>query len=263
MFNANDQVTIEKGFFSFKSFYQQFRVAERENPESNFIIHMRIGTSGKIDKVNCHPFVINAQLGMAHNGVFWEWTDMQSDYSDTILFVQGLVSTLPDGFTGNTGIKELLNSYCVGSKLAFLDHEGAYTIINEHSGEWNKGIWYSNSSYEGSVSKLYKSGDYSSYSNGYAWIPDNHKSYGFKSKVSERPWGGNASEDYTPGSDGTYIGNNSRIGNDTSVHLFKHECDWCNNKFKHEEITGTWYLNQHVKLCSDCYEISRTLEYQV
>lgn len=147
MLNANGQVEVHRGFFTFKSFYKAYRREEQVYSDSTFVVHMRVATSGNKNLVNCHPFPINEHLGMAHNGVLPEFTDYTSDYSDTFHFVNTAVSQWPSDFLNNDGAITLLEEYCGQSKLVFLDHHGKTTIINKNLGEIKEGVWYSNNTY--------------------------------------------------------------------------------------------------------------------
>ena len=161
MYSHEGQLNIVKGFYHFRQFYKTYRIHERLYPASNFVIHFRIATSGLKDTDNCHPFMINDNLGFAHNGIF---LNMGTRYvSDTRMFMYTILRKLPTDFLTNYEINKALNIYItVGyCKLAFLDNLNNYTIINTKAGEWNKGIWYSNTSY------------IESYYNGFGYSDDN------------------------------------------------------------------------------------------
>ena len=147
MYSSNNELKISKGYFGFRSFYRAFRKAERANPESDFVMHFRIATSGKTDIINCHPFWVNKGLGFAHNGVLSKLGN--TVFSDTHCFTYEVLSKLPNKFLTITSISELLEDYAVasGSKFAFMDNKGDVTIFNSKAGVWEKGIWFSNSSY--------------------------------------------------------------------------------------------------------------------
>ena len=60
MYNQSKKLHIEKGFFSFDSFYDAYK--KHENKQA--VIHFRIKTHGKIDTANCHPFSMALLVGM-------------------------------------------------------------------------------------------------------------------------------------------------------------------------------------------------------
>ena len=111
------------------------------------MLHFRIGTSGKIDLNNCHPFTVNNNLAFVHNGIINSIELTNINYSDTWHFNK-LLKQLPNDFLNNKAITELLSNYIEYSKLIFLDNKGAFKIINEDLGHWNNNNWFSNNSYK-------------------------------------------------------------------------------------------------------------------
>jgi len=152
MFYAKRSVQIRKGFFTFDEFYMAFARDRKRYPSSAFVVHFRMGTSGKMDKDNCHPFYSDThEIGIAHNGVLSDYAYPNSDKSDTAHFIDAVIDTLPTGFLGNIGIMELLERFCKMefSKLAIMDNKGGVHIVNKSAGEMDDGgIWYSNKGYQ-------------------------------------------------------------------------------------------------------------------
>ena len=146
MFAENKRLHIEKGFFSFDSFYEAYK--HHENKQA--VLHFRIKTHGKIDTTNCHPFAVNGSLAFVHNGIINGFGD--TTHSDTIGFNHGVLQPLVNKW-GNLAlfqdpIVELIESRIGYSKLIFLDRHGNHNILNEAKGDWDNGIWYSNNSYK-------------------------------------------------------------------------------------------------------------------
>ena len=146
MYAENKKLHIEKGFFSFQSFYDAFK--KHENKQT--VLHFRIKTHGKIDTTNCHPFAVNNAIGFVHNGIISGFGD--ANHSDTIGFNQSILQPLVSKW-GNLAlfqdpIIDLIEGRIGYSKLVFLDRHGNHKIMNEHKGEWDDGIWYSNNSYK-------------------------------------------------------------------------------------------------------------------
>ena len=146
MYAENKKLHIEKGFFSFQTFYDAFK--KHENKQA--VIHFRIKTHGKIDTANCHPFAVNNAIGFVHNGVISGYGD--ADFSDTVRFNEKILRPLVSKW-GNLAlfqdpIIELLEGRIGYSKLVFLDRHGNHKIMNEHKGVWDDGVWFSNDSYK-------------------------------------------------------------------------------------------------------------------
>ena len=146
-YSNGNKLIVEK-FREFKEFYPRYKKALKLHGEtSHFLIHFRYSTHG-IDTglFNVHPFKVNNGLVFAHNGVISVKDDKKR--SDTRVFNDTILKQLPKNFLSNKATRKLLGKFVSGSKLAFLDVSGKSTIINESSGEWEKGVWYSIDSYE-------------------------------------------------------------------------------------------------------------------
>jgi glutamine amidotransferase len=132
-------------------------------PKGHAIFHLRITTHGVTNIDNCHPFQVNEELVMGHNGMLP--IKEENGKSDTNLFATEWLPQfdMADLLDTQAGIDEL-SKFASGSKLAFLNTgsqlANPFYIINEHLGHWKDGVWYSNSSYKETV--WYPS--YSSYS---------------------------------------------------------------------------------------------------
>ena len=180
MYAENKKLHIEKGFFSFKSFYDAFKKHE----DKQTVIHFRIKTHGKIDTANCHPFAVNNAIGFVHNGVISGFGD--SDFSDTVRFNEQILRPLVNKW-GNLAlfqdpIIDLIESRIGYSKLVFLDRHGNHKIMNESKGVWDDGVWFSNTSYKPYVapatpSWLDKTYNYGSYSKQVAPIKSKPATY--------------------------------------------------------------------------------------
>jgi len=161
MYAQNKKLHIEKGFFSYDSFYQAYQKHETKQA----VIHFRIKTHGKIDTTNCHPFAINNAIGFVHNGIINGFGD--TNHSDTIGFNNAILQPLVHKW-GNLALFQdpiinLIEGRIGFSKLVFLDRHGNHKIMNEGKGVWDDGVWYSNNSYKPYVAPVttWKDTDYS------------------------------------------------------------------------------------------------------
>lgn len=111
----------------------------------NIVLHFRIATSGYKGEHNLHPFLVNDKLGFVHNGVISGLGNKQ--FSDTYEF-NDMLKKFKHNFLGCEMSKYFIAEYIGYSKLIFLDADDRYTIINEESGKWTDGNWYSNDSYK-------------------------------------------------------------------------------------------------------------------
>jgi len=134
-----------------------------EFPNSNSIFHLRITTHGATNIDNCHPFRINDDVVMGHNGMLPIKED--AGRSDTRIFAEDWLPEfdLADLLDTQDGIADL-SKFAGGSKLAFLNTSSLLSkslyIINEDLGHWQDGVWYSNNSYKKTYGSYTFSGSY-------------------------------------------------------------------------------------------------------
>ncbi len=149
MYPCEGKTLIQKGFFTFKEFWASWEKAHaRIGDAAPVVFHFRISTSGHLDKTNCHPHRIAADLAFAHNGVLFS-VDKKSKVSDTIIYRDRYLHGLMGGDLVNRGIFRLIaNHIGRGNKFVFLNGVGKYVICNESSGAWDDGLWYSNATYK-------------------------------------------------------------------------------------------------------------------
>ncbi len=146
MYSHNGKIVVQKELYSFKKFMQFKTFADSLNV--NIVLHFRISTSAGINLENVHPFKVNENLFFCHNGILNIDVPVNSKINDTQIYNNTILKNLPAKFEQNKGITELL-SQSIGNrnKFVFLNSLGEFTIINEHLGTWDTGIWFSNNSY--------------------------------------------------------------------------------------------------------------------
>ena len=154
MYSHKSEVVIVKELNDFNSFYSQFR-KHRERHNTNFVIHFRIATHGKIDIRNTHPHKVNELTWLVHNGIISQKSFVNARFSDTVKFTK-LLGNLPLDFMSNPSILELIRDYIDSDKMIFLNNEGKIKIINQSGGVKKWGCWFSNSTFNHHNYKVYK-----------------------------------------------------------------------------------------------------------
>lgn len=154
LYNSPEGLQVFKEINNFDKWYSKYSelISDPMIAQKQMILHFRIMTHGEINEDNTHPFLVNPNLGFAHNGTIRPVTGKTSkDKSDTSVF-SDMLSKLPKGFLNNETIVELISEYIGYSKLVFLDSRDNSWIINSAKGEWGKdqyeGFWFSNGSYK-------------------------------------------------------------------------------------------------------------------
>lgn len=148
----NGRVIIEKGFMTVNSLLHY--LGEKNFYHHNVILHFRIGTSGKKDALNCHPFPVysknavktSCDMALAHNGVFRDYTPpLMSKENDTQVFLKQVVSTLDPSFVKDDDKMFLLGELAGSSRLALMDKDGEYYLVGDFIE--SNGYLYSNWSF--------------------------------------------------------------------------------------------------------------------
>jgi predicted glutamine amidotransferase len=145
-FVRNKEIYIAKGFFTFNDFWDNFKPFEEEAR----IIHFRVGTSGGSNALNCHPWRINDDLAIAHNGSITINRDNQA-LSDTGNYCESILQPLTKDFPEWWKSKEMLwmmeKAIGPNNKIILLHKEGDIQILNEKSGIWRGDCWFSNATF--------------------------------------------------------------------------------------------------------------------
>jgi hypothetical protein len=139
-------VHVHKELHSLKRFMKRIRRACRSG--SPVLVHFRFATHGSVGFANTHPFAVDAQTVVAHNGILHGFgQNKQADLSDTAEFVQTVLRKFPDAAQSSAGREWLGHIIGPGNKLAFLSASSGLSLVNEKQGIWDDGIWYSNGGY--------------------------------------------------------------------------------------------------------------------
>lgn len=143
-----NKVIMRKGFFTLESFMKAFG----PYMEHKAVIHFRMATHGELDADNCHPFMVNDNLGFVHNGQIHNVKEWDKTKSDTWHFNESILKPLHRSFgvdiVKHRTVRHLIERYINRNKLVFMDNLGDVTIYNEELGIWDAGCWFSNDTYQ-------------------------------------------------------------------------------------------------------------------
>ena len=158
MWADGDQVRIIKGFMAFDEFSSTLK-ALGDVTNTGLVMHFRITTHGGTRPECCHPFPLTdddtalraldttTAVGVAHNGVIHgQATDATT--SDTMAYIRDVLAPL-QRMTGDLLASDdamTVVESTVGSKLAFLEPDGAITTVGDFIED--NGVFYSNSSFK-------------------------------------------------------------------------------------------------------------------
>jgi glutamine amidotransferase len=153
-FLTNDKIITGRGMDAEDVIERFLRIREGLT-DCYAMFHARFTTHGSTNKSNCHPFRVGGDedIVLGHNGILP--LDPADNRSDTRMFAEDWLPELGvESLDDPTMFAEL--ERWAGSKVAVFSlspklQKNVY-ILNEHMGHWDKGIWWSNYSYEPYVS---------------------------------------------------------------------------------------------------------------
>lgn len=151
MFSRKGGLVIRKGFFTFDSFYQSYKIDWLDyGNTSDFILHFRIATHGLVDVTNCHPHKLSNKLAFAHNGIFRPVNTIKAaDYKSDTMRAAIIFKQLPANWYYKHGLRILVEEFfnSCNSYGAFMDNAGDIWLTNKSEWGQDKKIWFSNDSY--------------------------------------------------------------------------------------------------------------------
>lgn len=153
--------------------YKLYRQLDSQGKD--VVIHFRYATHGKGEHMlaNTHPFYLpgwDEKLGYCHNGVIDIMTPKDDSVSDTRMFGEHVLANLAGDFREDAVLWNTLEKRVLGggNKVVMMDHEGRVDIMNERSGMWVDGVWYSNDSFRPTYHR-YSKGSQGSTGTGEGW----------------------------------------------------------------------------------------------
>ncbi len=130
----DNKLHLEKGFFTFDDFWKAYKQIPNDAP---LLCHFRKSTHGPRDIKNCHPWRIDENHALIHNGILKFVIEMLKPIfkHNPRMWQEPWMKTLLENYIG------------IGNKCAILSNMGEYLILREEHGIWDNGVWYSNDSF--------------------------------------------------------------------------------------------------------------------
>jgi hypothetical protein len=150
---AGDQLIVQRGMDA-ESIIEAFDAARHQHPNGPALFHSRFSTHGQTGLDNCHPFPVggDARTVLAHNGVLPRTVQpaRRDPRSDTRIAAEDYLPAIGSLRMRRTRMR-VERWMTPHNKMVILTvdrrfKERAY-ILNETSGTWDGGIWYSNDGY--------------------------------------------------------------------------------------------------------------------
>ena len=145
-----DSITVGRSM-DFEVALSDFLVARADKPSSAAVFHSRFGTHGEYGLFNVHPFHVNADSVMVHNGVLPSafWPGKKDARSDTRIFVDRIAKRIVGhkAIPSQREAKAMQGKIGLGNKLVFLGVGPSVRIVGQSQGIWSGGCWFSNSQF--------------------------------------------------------------------------------------------------------------------
>lgn len=159
---TGSEVVISKGYMTLAEFEHAL---SRVPDDAPLILHFRIGTSGGYGPEVTHPYPVTSDLtalhaldveapvAIAHNGILPYASDDRRGVSDTIAYIQSVVSRVASqrpvidhgGLCTSAKARHALRRTSQGSRLALIDASGHLLRIGEGWETVSPGVYASNS----------------------------------------------------------------------------------------------------------------------
>lgn len=163
MYVDNGKVVIDKGYMNLESFLKHYKslLVKYDNFNNKcLVIHCRIGTSGKNDKGNTHPYPISdnvkalktrhlyhENIGIAHNGIIHGYGTV-TGLNDTQEYISKYLYPLYQHYRDFYKNKDMLYQMemATSSKFAILDKTDTIYYVGNFIED--KGLYFSNNTYK-------------------------------------------------------------------------------------------------------------------
>lgn len=138
----------------FETLYRSHRA---KSPNAVFVLHWRVRTHGKVNRTNIHPFFVNKDVVMFHNGTISDMPHSE-DYSDSYLFAKTVLSGLPHKFYSNETILRMIHKWASPSRIALLTSSGKVFFTSMNGWEKDGDFFFSNNGWKGWIYRTGRKG---------------------------------------------------------------------------------------------------------
>lgn len=145
--SIDNKLIIRKGFFDFEQLWQEFSQVQGKYA---CMIHFRFASAGVIDQDNCHPFRIDKNHAMVHNGTLYDFisSDENETLSDTGLFNKFVLKPMfkhwGNFHKSKIGRYFLEKSMDNRSKMVIMNNKGEFLFIRKEAHVEEEGIIWAN-----------------------------------------------------------------------------------------------------------------------
>lgn len=148
--SVNGKLEVIKGLYKPSKIIKIYNQLRAE-ASGDIVLHFRLATHGNVTDSLCHPFKVNNDLVMFHNGIINKqlvgWTKECTSESDSSLFCKNILQKFKHGFECDDYILNMLGDF-IGfhNKICLLNSDGKVSYINKDEWITYRNITYSNDS---------------------------------------------------------------------------------------------------------------------
>jgi predicted glutamine amidotransferase len=140
---GDEKLHVRKGYFSFNKLWADVR----ELGDKPLLVHFRIATHGSVSADNCHPFLLENGVAMAHNGILSTVKELKEDMTDSESFGRSILEHFSPKELASEKVKTLVEMAVGSSKIVMLTNTGKFIGFNDKLGYRCDDVWYSNQTY--------------------------------------------------------------------------------------------------------------------
>lgn len=150
MYSDGKNIYHTKGLMSYNDFMVAYHSALKIT--NKIAIHFRKKSHGVVSEDNTHPFLVNKNIGLMHNGTISRCSPEKKDHrSDTAIFadkLSSLLEELNDSALFSEKFLDFIQPFVGLSRILFMNNLGNVSIINRDLWSEKNGILYSAKPYD-------------------------------------------------------------------------------------------------------------------
>lgn len=135
-----DKVKVQKGFFTLEDFFKAYDIISSNKA---MLIHFRLASMEPIDEINCHPWIIDDNHCMIHQGYLSNQKLYDKNLSDTGNFVNEVLIPNKDKLFDEQFKLQIENKIGIFNQIVILNSNEEIIIYNENYGKWINEYWIS------------------------------------------------------------------------------------------------------------------------
>lgn len=119
-------------------------LAALPNDDRPLALHWRMRTHGAITLDQCHPYDVDEETALMHNGILDTGNAADVSKSDTWHFIADYMQDMGPDVLHNPGYLKMLGEFIGNNRFAIMSADGRLSVVNKDQGIEHDGVWFSN-----------------------------------------------------------------------------------------------------------------------